>query len=53
VPARGATAVVERGLPAERVQAVWDAIPYERVPFRFGWEEWGRREATRAGESRS
>ena len=35
--------VGEGGLPAELVQAVWDALPYESVPFRFGWEEWRRR----------
>jgi hypothetical protein len=35
--------VDERGLPAELVQAVCDAIPYESVPFRLGWEEWSRR----------
>jgi hypothetical protein len=34
--------IEERGLPAELVQAVWDAIPYESVPFRYGWEEWRR-----------
>jgi hypothetical protein len=30
--------VEERGLPAEAVQLAWDALPYESVPFRFGWD---------------
>jgi hypothetical protein len=32
--------VAERGLPAEVVQLAWDALSYESVPFRFGWECW-------------
>jgi hypothetical protein len=35
--------IEERGLPAELVRQVWDALPYESVPFRFGWDEWRRR----------
>jgi hypothetical protein len=35
--------VEERGLPAELIQGVWDALPRESVPFRYGWEEWRRR----------
>lgn len=44
--------VEERGLPAEVVRLTWDALPYESVPFRLGWDEWRRRrEATRAGSA--
>jgi hypothetical protein len=30
----------ERGLPAELVARAWAALPYESVPFRFGWDCW-------------
>src|SRR5438105_235511 len=40
--------VAERGLPVELVRAAWDALPYESVPFREGWERWRElREAAR------
>src|SRR5687767_3417855 len=29
-----------RGLPAEVVRLAWDALPYESVPFRLGWQRW-------------
>jgi hypothetical protein len=32
--------VEERGLPTDLVQLAWDALPYESVPFRFGWGCW-------------
>ena len=32
--------VAERGLPPELVELAWDALPYESVPFRLGWERW-------------
>jgi len=35
--------VEERGLPAEVVALAWEKLPYESVPFRFGWDEWRRR----------
>jgi hypothetical protein len=32
--------VAERGLPTADVRLAWDALPYESVPLRFGWECW-------------
>lgn len=41
----------ERGLPAELVPLVWERLPRESVPFRFGWDEWRRRrDATTAND---
>lgn len=45
--------VRERCLPAELVALVWEALPYESVQMRFGWEEWRRRREAAADRARA
>src|SRR2546422_7469519 len=41
--------VEKRGLPAAVVRLAWDALPYEPVRFRFGWERWRELRVQRLG----